>query len=176
MALKYFQKTSFLKVNPNSSHLSLRVLPSAEFPQKKTVTFPILCSLILVNTLFQLGRPALVRDFKPVTKSRFSYNKDVINNKNSINCLLVATCNDMKLQWVFCWTEKLNLSLKHLLQNIVKRCDRGCFTSLASSIIMYYFHPTYVAAMFPKSHNNKMNKKFTSCPHLCPLHTAIMLL
>merc|ERR1719150_2465277 len=61
VVLKYFQKTSFLKVNPNSSHLSLRVLPSAEFPQKKTVTFPILCSLILVNTLFQLGRPALVR-------------------------------------------------------------------------------------------------------------------
>lgn len=45
-----------------------------------------------------------------------------------------------------------------------------------SRIIMYYFHPTYEAAVFPKSHNNKVNKKFTSCPHLCLLHTAIMLL
>ena len=41
-------------------------------PQKKTVTLPFLCSLILVNTLFQFGRPAFVLDFSPVTRSRFS--------------------------------------------------------------------------------------------------------
>ena len=46
--------------------------PREELPQKKTVTLPFLCSLILVNTLFQLGRPAFVLDFSPVTRSRFS--------------------------------------------------------------------------------------------------------
>ena len=59
-------------MKPNSSHFSLRMRPREELPQKKTVTLPFLCSLILVNTLFQLGRPAFVLDFSPVTRSRFS--------------------------------------------------------------------------------------------------------
>lgn len=31
------QKTSFLKVNPNSSHFFLSIFPSVGFPQKNTV-------------------------------------------------------------------------------------------------------------------------------------------
>ena len=40
---------------------------------------PFLCSRICVNTLFQLGLPAIVRDFRPVTRSRFSCNVQVLS-------------------------------------------------------------------------------------------------
>merc|ERR1712142_151792 len=69
------QNTSFLKMNPNSLHFCLRTLPSVGTPQKNTVTFPFLCSFTFAKILHQFGLPALVRDFRPVTRSRCSFLK-----------------------------------------------------------------------------------------------------
>merc|ERR1712079_417344 len=98
------QKTSFLNVNPKSVHFSFRVLPSIGFPQKKTVTFPFFCSLILVNTLFQFGRPALVRDLRPVTRSRCSF----------LKLRSMASCRNTDFMSVFCSAEVMYICISSM--------------------------------------------------------------
>ena len=57
---------------------------------------PLLCSRIWVNTLFQLGLPAMVRDFKPVTRSRFSLKRKKIYQGP------IYTLGVHQLQQIFC--------------------------------------------------------------------------
>ena len=60
----------------------MSTFPSWGDPQKKTVTLPFLWAEICLNTLSQLGRPALVRVFNPVIKSRLDCEKEkkMLNN------------------------------------------------------------------------------------------------